>query len=69
MVEGSELPVLKCPGKTDAGILLHMLGDTVELGITEVWTSVKITGPELAVLPIEEDLKETFCPPAYCETQ
>ena len=46
-----------------------MLGDTVELGITEVWTSVKITGPELAVLPIEEDLKETFCPPAYCETQ
>jgi len=41
----------------------YMLGDTVELDVMEEgWTSVEITGPESAVLPIEEDLKVTFRP-------
>lgn len=46
----------------------YMLGDTVELDVLEEgWTSVEITGPEAATLPIEEDLKVTFCPstPGY----
>ncbi|NLN93709.1 MAG: hypothetical protein GX130_10435 [Candidatus Hydrogenedens sp.] len=46
----------------------YMLGDTVELDIMEEgWTSVEITGPEAAVLPIEEDLKAIFRPsvPGY----
>ena len=41
----------------------YMLGDTVELDVMqEGWASVEITGPESAVLPIEEDLKVTFRP-------
>ena len=41
----------------------YMLGDTVELDIMEEgWTSMEITGPEAAVLPMEEDLKVTFRP-------
>ena len=43
----------------------YMLGDTVELDVMEEgWTSVEITGPEAAVLPIEEDLKVAFRPSA-----
>ena len=41
----------------------YMLGDTVELDVMEEgWTSVEITGAETMVLPIDEELKATFCP-------
>ena len=41
----------------------YMLGDTVELDVMEEgWTAVEITGPQSATLPVEEDLKVTFCP-------
>ena len=68
-VEGDpimETPVINRTLQPDYGNKSnYMLGDTVELDIMEEgWTSVEISGPEPAVLPVEEDLKVTFCPSA-----
>ena len=68
-VEGD--PCIECPAintvlQPDYGNKAnYMLGDTVELDVMEEgWTSVEISGPETAVLPIEEDLEVTFRPSA-----
>ena len=71
-VEGepcTERPVINKVLQPDYGNKAnYMLGEAVELDIMEEgWTSVEISGPEAGVLPIEEDLKATFCPvvPGY----
>ena len=68
-VEGDpcmERPVINTVLQPDYGHKAnYMLGDTVELDVMEAgWDAVEITGPETAVLPIEEDLKVTIRPAA-----
>ena len=71
-VEGDsymERPVINTVLQPDYGNKAnYMLGDTVELDVMEEgWDSVEISGPEGERLPIEEDLKVSFCPavPGY----